>query len=83
MAMLLLAIGMVMINYFLAVGNRAFVLIIFLACALQTGLIIWQHATIAQVVQDVLLTNITLVFALLIAFFLHVRKTPVRTEAIL
>ena len=75
MAMLLLSVGMVIINYFLAIGNRSFVLIIFLACALQTGLIVWHHAAIEEVVQAVLVTNAALVFALLIAFGLSVRKT--------
>jgi O-antigen/teichoic acid export membrane protein len=83
MAMLLLAVGWVIINYFLAIGNRPFVLIIFLACALQFGLIVWHHTTIAQVVQAVIVTNSALILALLIAFVLSTRKTPVGTEAAL
>ena len=75
MAMLLLSVGIVIINYFLAIGNRPFVLIIFLACALQTGLISWRHATIAQVVQAVIAADVALVLALLIAFGLSARKT--------
>jgi O-antigen/teichoic acid export membrane protein len=80
MAMLLLSVGMVIINYFLAIGNRSFVLIIFLACALQTGLIVWHHAAIAQVVQAVIITNAALVLALLIAFGLSTRKTSAGTK---
>ena len=83
MAMLLLSVGIVLINYFLAVGNRAFMFIIIFACALQTSLIAWQHATVGQIVQDVLVTDIALVFALLIAFGLHIRKTSIRTRTTL
>lgn len=75
MAMLLLAVGWVIINYFLAIGNHPVVLIVFLACALQTGLIFWHHAAITQVVQAVIVTDAALVFALLIAFGLSTRKT--------
>jgi O-antigen/teichoic acid export membrane protein len=74
MAMLLLAVAVVIINYFLAIGNRPFVIIVFLACAVQAGLIIWHHGTIAQVVQTVLVTNVALVFALLIAFGVSIWK---------
>ncbi len=74
MAMLLLSVSIVIINYFLAIGNRPFVLIIFLACVLQTGIIVWHHNTIAQVVQAVLITNVALVLALLVAFSLNDRK---------
>ena len=75
LAMLLLSVGMVIINYFLAIGNRSFVLLIFVACALQTGLIVWHHAAIAQVVQAVIVTNVALVLALLIAFGLRAWRT--------
>jgi O-antigen/teichoic acid export membrane protein len=81
MAMLLLAVGGVIINYFLAIGNRPFVLIIFLACALQTGLIVWRHADIAQLVQALIVTNAALVLALLIAFGLSTRKIAAGTAA--
>src|SRR5206468_3844118 len=76
MAMLLLAVGWVIINYFLAIGNRPFVLFIYLACALQIGLIVWHHATIAQIVQAVIVSNAALSLALLIAFGLSVWRTP-------
>ena len=80
MAMLLLAVGVVIIYYFLAIGNRPFMLIVFLACALQIGLIVWHHGTIAQVVQSVIITNMALVFALLIAFGLSIWKTSTGTR---
>jgi O-antigen/teichoic acid export membrane protein len=76
MAMLLLAVSWVIINYFLAIGNRPFVLIVILACALETGLIVWHHAAIAQVVQAVIVTNAALLLALLIAFGLRAWRTP-------
>jgi O-antigen/teichoic acid export membrane protein len=76
MAMLLLAVSWVIISYFLALGNRSVVLIIFLACALLTGLIIWHHAAIAQFVQAMIVTNAALLLALLIAFGLRAWRTP-------
>jgi O-antigen/teichoic acid export membrane protein len=77
MAMLLLGIGVVIMNYFLAIGNRSFVLIIFLACALQSSLIVWHHVDIAQLVRAVIITNVALVLALLAAFGLRIRKRSV------
>lgn len=81
MAMLLLAVAQVLIMYFLAISSRVFVLIIFLACALQIGLIVWHHTSIAQLVQAVIITNVILVLALLIAFGLRIRKTLVGTSS--
>lgn len=65
LAMLLLSIAQVLLMYFLAIGNRITILIILLACLLQTGLIIWHHTSIAQLVQAVLITDAILVLALL------------------
>ena len=73
LAMLLLAVGQVVMTYFLAIGNRSFVLIILSACALQTILIVWRHNDIAQLVQSVIVTNAALVLALLITFSLKSR----------
>ena len=72
-AMLLFAVAGVLMNYFLAIGNRPFVLIIFLACVLQTGLIAWHHADITQFVQAMIITNTILVLTLLCVFGLRVR----------
>jgi hypothetical protein len=77
LAMLLLGIGVVIMNYFLAIGTRPFVLIILLACALQVGLIVWYHADIAQLVQPMMVTNASLVLALFIALGLKAWKTSV------
>ncbi len=72
LAMLLLAIGQVLMTYFLACGNRSFVIMILSACILQTGLIFWHHADIAQLVSAVITTNAALVFALLSIFGLRI-----------
>jgi O-antigen/teichoic acid export membrane protein len=63
-AMLLLAFAQILAMYFLAIGNRIFVLIIFCACVLQIALITWHHAQIVQLVQGVLIANAALAFAL-------------------
>ncbi len=63
-AMLLLAFAQVLAMYFLAIGNRVFVLIIFCACVLQIALITWHHAHMAQLVQGVLIANAALALAL-------------------
>lgn len=73
-AMLLLAFAQVIAMYFLAVGNRIFVVIIGVACILQISLIFWHHNTIAQIVNDVLVANIILVIALLIIWALEYQK---------
>ncbi len=75
MAMLLLAVAQVLIIYFLAIGNRILVLILLLSCTLQIELIVWHHATIAQVVQAVIVTNAVLLLALLITFGLEILRT--------
>ncbi len=81
-AMLLLAVGWVIINYFLAIGNRPFVLIIFLACVLQTGLIARYHATISEVVQAVVVTNAALLLALLVAFVWNIWRTSAKSRSL-
>ena len=78
-AMLLLAVGGVIVNYFLAIGNRPFVLIIFLACILQSVLIAWHHADIAQFVQATIVTCAAFTLALLLAFTVEARKMHVNS----
>jgi O-antigen/teichoic acid export membrane protein len=69
LAMLLLAAAQVLVAYFLAIGKRAVVLVIFLACLLEAALIVWRHATISQVAEAVLVANAGLLLAsLFIAF---------------
>jgi O-antigen/teichoic acid export membrane protein len=63
-AMLLLAFAQVLAMYFLAIGNRVFVLVIFFACVLQVALIVWHHVQIIQLVQGVLIANGALALAL-------------------
>ena len=77
--MLLLAIAQVLVLYFLAIGNRIFVLIILLACALQIGLIAWHHGDIAQLVQAVIVSNAALALALLTTFGLRTRNQSINT----
>jgi len=74
MAMLLLSIAYTLIVYFLAIGNRTFVIVVFLACALQAGLIVWHHAEIAQLVLGVLTADTALGLALLIAWIVVVYR---------
>ncbi len=72
LAMLLLALGQVLMTYFLACGNRSFVIMILAACILQVGLIFWHHADIAQLVNAVITTNAALVLTLLAIFGLRI-----------
>ncbi len=78
LAMLILAFAQVLAMYFLAISNRLFVGVIFLACALQVLLIVWYHATIFQVVKAVLISNVALTFGLLGVWLLVYRKDKVR-----
>jgi O-antigen/teichoic acid export membrane protein len=68
MAMLLLAMAQVLATYFLAIGNRVFILMIFLACLLEVALIAWHHATVSEVALAVVFADAGLLLALLIAF---------------
>jgi O-antigen/teichoic acid export membrane protein len=81
LAMLLLAFAQVIAMYFLAVGNRIFVLVIGIACVLQIALISWHHTTIAQIVNGVLIANTALVIALLIVWMLVYRRSRLYTRA--
>ncbi|GAC1466139.1 MAG: hypothetical protein PVS3B3_28860 [Ktedonobacteraceae bacterium] len=76
-AMLLLAIGGVIMNYYLAIGSRFFVLIIILTCILQAGLLVWHHANITQFVQATIVSSAVFAFALLLAFIVNAYKIPV------
>lgn len=79
-AMLLLAFAQVIAMYFLAIGNRIFVMIIAGACILQIGLIFWYHNTIAQIVNSVLIANIVLVIALLMIWGMEYQRTKLHVE---
>ena len=74
-AMLLLAVAQVLAMYFLAIGNRIFVIIIFCACVAQIALISWRHAQIVQMVQDVALANAALTLALAIVGVIVYRQS--------
>lgn len=56
LSMLLLALANVLIYYFLSVGRMAFVPILLACGALQAGLIVARHATIAQIVSMMVVT---------------------------
>jgi len=64
LAMLLLAMAQALINYFLSIGSRLFVIAVGACCALQAVLIVVRHASVAQFVQDVVIAN-GLLFAIL------------------
>ncbi len=68
LAMSLLSISQILSTYFLAMGNRTIILIIFLACLLLICLITWHHGSIAQLVQAVLIANVVFVLALLVTW---------------
>jgi O-antigen/teichoic acid export membrane protein len=69
LAMLMLAVSQVLVAYFLAIGKRAVVLVIFLACLLETVLIVWRHDTISHLAQAVLVANVSLLLTLLLIAF--------------
>ncbi len=75
LAMLLLSLAQILAMYFLAIGNRLFVGIIFLACLLQVGLIAWRHAQIAQIVQGILIADAALALLLIIMWAAQSRKS--------
>jgi O-antigen/teichoic acid export membrane protein len=83
MAMLLSAVAQVLLYYFLAIGHRRLILIIFLACALQISLMVWHHAGIPQFVQAMIVSNAAPLLALLIALSLSTRKGSGATIAAL
>jgi len=66
LAMLLLAIAVVFVYYFLAIGEQRIVLPLALCCLAQGALFSLRHASIAQVVQNVVLSNGLLLLGLLI-----------------
>ncbi len=75
LAMLLLSLAQILAMYFLAIGNRLFVGIIFLACLLQIGLIAWRHTQIAQIVQGILIADAALALLLIIMWAAQSRKS--------
>jgi O-antigen/teichoic acid export membrane protein len=66
LAMLFLAGAQVLVTYLLATANLIAVLSIFLACLLEAALIVWHHATIAQLAQAVVIADAALFIALLL-----------------
>lgn len=68
LGMLLLAQAQALIYYFLATGERIFVLILLVCCALMPALIALHHQTVAEIVQAVVSAN-GLLFVLLLALF--------------
>lgn len=63
-ALSLLAVSNLLINYFLSVNSRRFVIPLLAACALETGLIVRFHAGPAQILTMVVLTMVALTAAL-------------------
>jgi O-antigen/teichoic acid export membrane protein len=63
-ALSLLALSNLLINYFLSVNSRRFVIPLLGACALETGLIVRFHAGPAQILTMVVLTMVALTAAL-------------------
>jgi O-antigen/teichoic acid export membrane protein len=63
-ALSLLAVSNLLINYFLSVNSRRFVMPLLGACALETGLIVRFHAGPAQILTMVVLTMVALTAAL-------------------
>ena len=55
-ALTLLALANLLISYFLSMARTAFVVPLFLACALETGLIALFHSGISQILEMVLIT---------------------------
>lgn len=81
--MLLLALGQVLAMYFLAIGNRVFVVIIFCACVGQVVLISWRHAQLLEMVQNVVLVNGVLAFALLlVSLFVYCRERGLKRNGL-
>lgn len=74
LAMLLLAASQIFTTYFLAVGKRAFVLLVFACCCLQVTLFIARHASVAQLVQSVVAANALLFVALMIMLAVDRRR---------
>jgi hypothetical protein len=73
LAMLLLAVAGILMVYFLAVGNRTFVLILVFCCVLQAALIVVRHSTASQLVQAVVTANAVLVIMLLVMVAVRMR----------
>lgn len=76
LGMLLLAQAQALIYYFLATGERTFVLILLVCCALMPALIALHHQTVAEIVQAVVAANGLLCLMLLGLFALRKEWRP-------
>jgi len=74
LAMLLLAVAVVFVYYFLAINEQRIVLPLALCCLAQGALFSLRHASIAQVVQNVVVSNGLLFVGLLIFVTWHTRR---------
>ena len=68
LAMLMLALAQTLITYFLSIGSRLFVIAVVACCVFQAVFIIARHATVAQLVQAVVIANTVLFVGLLATF---------------
>jgi hypothetical protein len=59
-----------LVQFFMAVHDRVFIVLLAAGCALEASLIAFFHAGVGQVVEDVLLAVVGLLAALALRFFL-------------
>ncbi len=80
LAMLLFAPTQALITYFLAVNDRIFAYLVLACSALQAGLIIMRHGSVAEIVQAVIISISCMLVALLVLFTVRVRSEQARTR---
>jgi len=78
LAMLMLALAQTLISYFLSIGSRLFVIAVVACCVFQATLIVVRHATVADLVQAVVIAN-TVLFIVLFATFIARARFAVTT----
>jgi len=77
LAMLLFALAVVFVYYFLAIGEQRVVLPLLACCLAQGSLFAWRHASIAQLVQNVVISNSLLLLGLLAFVSWYMRRRRV------
>jgi O-antigen/teichoic acid export membrane protein len=67
---LAVSLSNLLVQFFMAVHDRVFIVLLAAGCALEASLIAFFHAGVGQVVEDVLLAVVGLLAALALRFFL-------------
>ena len=79
LAMSLLSLSYLAMTYFLSIGRTKIAYLLLAAMLIQLGLICLYHSSVAQLINDLLISGIVSVILVLLLFFARKERSPIKT----